>query len=128
MADGTAAYQHELYNSYDANTPLPWAETFDLNLTSGARLVTVKQMMPDIKGDMPNIQFAFYTRMTRSLPGSLRGGEWSAPIPLSRRNDGYVDVRVTGRGIRMRIETIGPKIDYFTVGSHLIDFAVRGDR
>jgi hypothetical protein len=137
MTDGTAAYQHELYQSYDAKTPLPWAETFDLNLTSGARLVTVKQMLPDIKGDMPNIQFAFYTRMTRSLPGALGGGVWSAPIPLSKigdgrvpdgRGDGYVDVRVTGRGIRMRIETIGPKIDYFTVGAHLLDFAVRGDR
>ena len=27
---------------------LPWAETYDLNLNSGAFLTTVKQLIPDI--------------------------------------------------------------------------------
>jgi hypothetical protein len=122
LADGKIPYQHELGPIY-GNTPPPFAETFDLNLTSGARLVTVKQMMPDIKGDMPNVQFQFYTRMSRSTGTS---GVWGAPIKL--RPDGYVDVRATGRGIRMRISCVGPKIDYFTVGAHLVDFSIRGDR
>jgi hypothetical protein len=124
MADGLQAFQHELGPVYANATP-PYAETFDLNLTGGARLVTIKQMLPDIKGDMPNVQFQFYTRMSRSLPGAPYG-IWSNPLFL--RPDGYVDVRVTGRGLRMRISCVGPAILPFTVGQHLVDFAVRGDR
>ena len=118
----TQAFQHELGPVY-ANADAPWAETFDLNLTSGARLVTLKQVLPDIKGDMLNVQFQFYTRMSRSIGAA---GVWSAPIDI--RPDGYVDARFTGRGMRMRLSCVGPKISAFTVGQHLVDFAVRGDR
>ena len=45
-----AAFEHELGDFY-GNAALPWAETFDLNLTSGAQLITVKQMIPDVDGD-----------------------------------------------------------------------------
>ena len=125
MADGTQAFQHELGPVY-ANADPPWAETFDLNLASGARLVTLKQVIPDIKGDMPNVQFSFFTMMSRSLPGVAVAGKWSAPVPI--RPDGYVDARVTGRAMRMKISMIGPRILPFTVGQHLVDFAIRGDR
>jgi hypothetical protein len=124
MADGLEAFQHELGPVY-VNADMPWAETFDLNLTSGARLTTLKQVMPDVKGDMVNVQFSFFTRMSRSLPGS-QYGTWTAPVAI--RPDGYVDARVTGRGLRMRISVIGPQVLPFTVGAHLVDFAVRGDR
>jgi hypothetical protein len=63
--------------------------------------------------------------MSRSLPGS-NYGTWTTPVPI--RPDGYVDARVTGRGLRMKISTAGPRILPFTVGQHLVDFAVRGDR
>ena len=36
---------------YPTDVPLPWAETFDLNLNSGAKLTTLKQLIPDIDGD-----------------------------------------------------------------------------
>jgi hypothetical protein len=124
MADGVEAFQHELGPVY-VNAALPWAETFDLNLTSGAKLTTVKQLLPDLKGDMLNVQFQFFTRASRSLPGAPYG-LWTGPYFL--RPDGYLDVRVTGRAIRMRIEAIGPRVLPFTVGQHLVDFAVRGDR
>lgn len=125
MADGTQAFQHELGPVY-ANADPPWAETFDLNLASGARLVTLKQVIPDIKGDMPNVQFSFFTMMSRSLPGVAVAGKWSTPVPI--RPDGYVDARVTGRAMRMKISMVGPRIMPFTVGQHLVDFAIRGDR
>jgi hypothetical protein len=63
--------------------------------------------------------------MSRALPGA-DFGVWSPPATL--RPDGYLDVRVTGRGIRMKISTVGTDIQPFTVGQHLFDFAVRGDR
>ena len=48
MADDLVAFQHEVPYAYPANVPLPWAETYDLNLNSGAFLTTVKQLIPDI--------------------------------------------------------------------------------
>jgi hypothetical protein len=123
LADGMVVYQHETGNIFVSNTPPPWAETFDLNLTSGVRLVTVKQIMPDIKGDIGNVQFQFATRMSRAGIPEL----WSAPLFI--RPDGYVDVRLTSRGSRMKISTINSTtINPFTIGQHLVDFAVRGDR
>jgi hypothetical protein len=126
FADGTRAFQHELGPVY-ANADPPWAETFDLNLTSGVRLVTLKQVIPDIKGDMINVAFAFKafrTNNSRSLPASA-AGPW---IAATLRPDGYVDARITGRDIRMRISVVGPRILPFTLGQHLVDFAIRGDR
>jgi hypothetical protein len=121
MADGFSVYQHELGNAYSVGPP--WAETFDLNLANGVRLVTVKQVMPDVKGDVGNVQFQFFTRMSRSGIPEVLGS------PLQIRPDGYVDTRLTARGIRMRISTINQTIiNPFTVGQHLVDFAIRGDR
>jgi hypothetical protein len=122
MADGTEAFQHELGPVY-ANADPPWAETFDLNLTSGQRLVTLKQVIPDLKGNVANVQFQFHWRNSRSTGTP---GMWTPPIQL--RTDGYVDARVTGRDLRMKISTVGPAVLPFTVGQHLVDFAVRGDR
>jgi hypothetical protein len=129
MADGTLVYEHELDQYYSAGTPLPWAETFDLNLTSGARLATIKQVMPDLRMPpgqaLPNLQFQFYSKMSRS-PGGM--GNWSQPYQLRADGSGYVDVRVTGRALRMKISVASPPVTPFTVGQHLFDFAVRGDR
>jgi len=130
MADGLKPFMHEVGLVY-ANAAAPWAETYDLNLTSGTKLVTLKQVIPNIKGDMANVQFSFFSRMSRSLdvsspPRPVVDGTWTNPVPI--RPDGYVDARVTGRDIRMRLSLIGPSIQLFTVGQHLMDFAVRGDR
>jgi hypothetical protein len=130
LADGLIPYQHEVGLVYAGADP-PWAETFDLNLTSGQNLVTLKQVIPNIKGDMANVQFSFFSKISRSIsvpspPRPILDGSWTAPVPI--RSDGYVDARVTGRDIRMRLSLVGPAIEYFTVGQHLMDFAVRGDR
>ena len=56
----------------------------------------------------------------------------TTPQPV--RSNGFVDFRVTGRDIRLKIE-IGalpgqprPGVDLVTVGQHLIDAVPRGDR
>lgn len=124
FADGTVAYQHESGIVYPpGSADLPWAETFDLNLNSGGRLTTVKQMMIDLEGDPGNLQFQLFYRMNRlsSTP------ELVTPTK-TLRPDGYLDLRTTGRDIRLRFEVIGPNVPMFDLGQHLIDSVARGDR
>ena len=138
MADDLVAYQHEVPFAYPANVPLPWAETYDLNLNSGSMLTTVKQLIPDINGAVQNILYSLFYRMSRTVMVDSNGNvvpvvEQQTP-PKQVRSNGYVDFRVTGRDIRLRIE-IGalpgqprPAVYPVTVGQHLIDSVARGDR
>ena len=136
FADDYVAYQHEVYGSTayaNASMPvvLPFAETFDLNL--GPRLVTVKQLIPDVEAvatvdpvsianAISNLRYSLFYRNSRSLGAPE---QQSTPQPV--RGDGYVDFRTTGRDIRLRID-VGPTIQPFTLGAHLIDVVQRGDR
>jgi hypothetical protein len=126
MADGENAFEHEAGNVYPANVPLPWAETFDLNINSGGRLTTVKQMIPDVGGDITNLLYSLLYKNSRSLANGAPVIELQSP-PQPVRSDGYVDFRTTGRDVRLRID-IGPVIQPFTLGQHLIDAVPRGDR
>ena len=123
-ANGTIPYQHEVGLSYSPDAVLPWAETFDLNLASGSKLTTLKQLLPNVQGPFDALQYQFWTKFSRSQQGDA--GSWTAPINI--RDDGYVDARSTGRALRMRISVPGPNVQPFTLGQHLIDFALRGDR
>jgi hypothetical protein len=134
MADGLTAYQHELGTMYPSNVPLPWAETFDLNITPNGNLITIKQMLPDIKAlettdpktvanFITNLRYSLFYRNSRSL-----GSAELQTAPRSVRTDGYVDFRTTGRDIRLKIELAGPNVWPITVGQHLVDATLRGDR
>ena len=103
MADDTVAYQHEVPNAYPIDVPLPWAETFDLNLNSGSKLTTLKQLMPDIDGDPTNLLYSVFYRNSRSA-----GAPELQTAPQQVRSNGYVDFRVTARDIRLRIEVGAP--------------------
>ena len=137
FADDYVAFQHEVGVTYaNASMPvqLPFAETFDLNILGGSRLITVKQMIPDVEAlDAPddasaanaigNLRYSMFYRNSRSL-GSP---ELQSP-PRPVRSDGYVDFRQTGRDIRLRIDVASAVIQPFTLGQHLIDAVPRGDR
>jgi hypothetical protein len=133
MADGLVAYEHEASITYPVGTPLPWAETFNLNLASGSRLITVKQIIPDIEGDVANLLYSLFYKNSRSVMPDANGKPvpvqelQSPPRPVNTSN-GYIDLRTTGRDIRLRIEVAGPYVNPVTVGAHLIDSVVRGDR
>ena len=137
FADTFWAFQHEVGNAYaSALMPivLPFAETFDLSLTSGSRLTTVKQLIPDVEAveandpttianAIANLRYSLFYRNSRSLGAQ----EIRSPrVPV--RSDGYVDFRVTGRDIRLRIDVASYVIQPFTLGAHMIDAVVRGDR
>ena len=113
---------------------LPFAESFDLNLVSGARLTTVKQLLPDVEAVdatdpaaianiIANLRYSLFYRNSRSLGAP----ELQSPL-VPVRPDGYVDFRQTGRDIRLRIDVATPIIQPFTLGAHLIDAVPRGDR
>jgi hypothetical protein len=137
FADDFVAFQHEVFQSTsyaNANMPvmLPFAESFDLNLNSGARLTTIKQLMPDVEAIDPpnpqaiaeaiqNLSYSVFYRRTRSI------GDPELQAPGVFRPDGYIDFRVTGRDLRLRID-VGPVIRPFTLGQHLVDAVPRGDR
>jgi hypothetical protein len=142
MADGTVAYQHEVPPPwYYPGSPLPWAQTFDLNLNSGAALTTVKQLIPDIDGDAPNVLYSLFYRMSRSVMPDPTGALNADGTPkavtvieqqtVPRRvntSNGFVDFRQTGRDIRMKIEIATTGVSPVTVGQHLIDAVPRGQR
>ena len=137
FADDFVAIQHEIYGatSYvNASMPVeaPFAETFDLNL--GARLMTVKQLLPDVEALDPtdenaataaiaNLRYSLFYKNSRSL-----GTAETRSPPRPVRPDGYVDFRVTGRDVRLRIDMASTSIQPFTLGQHLIDAVARGDR
>jgi hypothetical protein len=134
FADDTVAFQHEVGNVYaNLNMPVapPFAETFDLNLTSGSRLITVKQMIPDVESVDPvavdsviaNLRYSLFYRNSRSLGLP----ELQTPL-ITPRADGYVDFRTTGRDVRLRIDMASSVVQPFTLGQHLIDAVPRGDR
>jgi hypothetical protein len=132
MANGTVAYEHENGVVY-WDCDLPWIETFNLNL--GSMLATVKQLMPDIEGAITRVRYSLFYRNSRTIGLA----EQQTP-PRQVRANGYVDLRTTGRDIRLRIDLatpLGVPIDGVasdggvypvTVGAHLIDFVPRGDR
>jgi hypothetical protein len=133
MADGLFAYEHELGNIYPNATQLPWAQTFDLNLNSGSRLTTVKQMIPDVGGDVNNLRYSLFYRMSRSVQADPNGfpvlvEELQTTPRTVNTTNGYVDFRTTGRDIRLKIELAGPEVNFVTVGQHLVDSVNRGDR
>ena len=122
FADGQQAYRHES-GQYFVDCDLPWADTFSLNLQSGGRLTTVKQMIVDLDGDPTNLRYQLYYRADR-----LGNSPEMITPPQRIRGDGYVDFRTTGRDVRMRCSVVGPQVPRFTLGQHLIDLAQRGDR
>ena len=138
MADDTVAYQHEVAGAYPADVPLPWAETFDLNLNSGSKLTTLKQLIPDIDGDPTNLLYSLFYRTSRSMALDYNGNRVEASeqqtAPQQVRSNGYVDFRVTARDIRLRIEVGAPPgqprpgVVHVSVGQHLVDSVARGDR
>ena len=134
MANGTVAYQHELANYYSADAALPFAETFDVRFAPDARFTTVKQLIPNIEtleltdpvqiaAAIGAVRYSLFYRNSRSL-----GAPELQTVPKPVRSDGYVDFRTTGRDIRLRFDVLGPAVPPITVGQHLIDAVIRGDR
>ena len=69
------------------------------------------------------LRYSLFYRNSRSL-----GLPELQSIQRPVRNDGYVDFRITGRDVRLRIDVASQSVEPFTLGAHLIDSVTRGDR
>lgn len=119
MSDGVSVWKHETGFSYPG-TDYPWIETFNLNLTGGEQFFTLKRILPDISGDANALRF----RMAKT---NARAG-YTADVytPQRAKNpSGYVDIRETGRDMRLRIEMVSSS-NWGTVGPILFDGVTRG--
>lgn len=122
MSDGVKVFFHESANRYPGVSELPFAETHVLNIASGAGMMTMQQLLPDLTGNIDDLRFNFYYKNERS-----RNAEKISPLKAVRDN-GYVDIRITGRDMRMRIQTINEEMFPWTMGQTLIDVTARGKR
>lgn len=96
-----------------------WAETSVLDFGQGDQYIDINQAMvstdPDSVGT--NYQLKFYSRYAPTQTESVFG-------PYVPRTDGYTDMRVTGRDLRLRIEATSD--DYWSVGQIRFDVVKGG--
>jgi hypothetical protein len=123
MSDGASLFYHEKGDRYGDNM-LPFAETAAINMKSGGRLMTIKQMVPDHVYPNDVVKYIFYGRDVRVPPGS----DQEEVMELETREDGYLDVRMTARDFRMRIASAQDGVPKWSFGEMLIDVAQRGKR
>ena len=98
------SYQHEVPRSAlpGRTCRLPWAETYDLNLDSGSKLTTLKQLIPrrSGRGSKPAL-FRLLPeqpqRRARLQRRRHRGARTAVSGPAGARSDGYVDFRIARR-------------------------------
>lgn len=122
MSDGYRVYKHESGDFYADTSELPWAETASLNTGNGSVLSTITQMIPDFDGDVEDVVIKFYGKNSRLTNGPET--EYVKTI----RPDGFLDVYVTARDIRMRIESRSAGHISWTFGQFLADIKKRGGK
>lgn len=119
MADRTKVYKHESGNTF-ADTPLmPYAETFSLNALGGEVMSHIRQIQPDLEGEIEVLRFSFAVRENRTKQATY--------TPQRRvQSNGYVDIDETSRDFRLRIDQIKPSTEQWTMGPVNIDAVSRG--
>lgn len=92
-------YEHEIGWTDAGASRNVYAETGVLPLTDGDRGVYVSQVLPANGHGYGSMKVEFLTRQTPE-------GDERTFGPYQARTDGYMDTRVNGRDIRMRIEAV----------------------
>lgn len=91
-------YKHEdgwAYDAFDfANNIFITSST--LNMPGDEDVMSIQQVVPSNGGNYGLTKYTFYTRMTP-------GGAERQFGPYTSRNDGYVDTRVIGRDVRIKV-------------------------
>lgn len=119
MAMDKVLYKHEVGFEYPGS-PMPWIESHVMNIAAGVRLSTIRQMLPEISGDLGSVQFKVIKLNNPNDPASKETE--SAPKPI--RSNGYVDVRETARDFRLRVEMVAPR--GWSLGPIDVDMTGRG--
>lgn len=120
MSDGEFVYEHENGWVYP-NENSPWAETFPLNVSSGALLSTFDRMLVDAEGDFSRLDFTLDYN-------TKRVGETRKTAVRTIGPNGYVGFRATGRDFRLRVATRSGYGSNWTIGQPLVDIKTRGKK
>lgn len=96
-----------------------WVESGSLNLQQGNNVMMVKQALTDSGYGYDSTALQFYTSYTPE------GAETLSSV-YTPRSDGYTDVRVSGRDMRLRIESTQDAP--WSVGETRLDLVPRGGR
>lgn len=91
-------YRHEdgwSYDTFDWQSNI-YATTATLNMPDAEQNLTVTQLLPSNGGNYNRTNYTFYSKLAPSGPERTFG-------PYTGRSDGYVDCRVTGRDVRIKV-------------------------
>lgn len=120
-SDTGNVYQHEDGYLADGASRIGtiYAETAPMSLGSGEFVMSVTGAQPDSFRGADATSFTFYGRFTREGTERTFG-------PYVARSDGYMDVRMTARDVRLRVRAL--KDTDWTVGSMRLDAEQAGRR
>jgi len=96
-----------------------WVESGSLNLQQGNNVMMVRQALTDSGYGYDSTSLQFYTSYTPE-------GTETLSSTYNPRSDGYTDVRVTGREMRVRIESTQDAP--WSIGETRLDLVPRGGR
>lgn len=122
MSDGVKIWKHETGFSYPGAVSMPFLESQTLNVDGGAHWVTVNKILPDIAGDSSALGFRLAINNDRTDYGAE-----TYTTTRAKNVHGYVDIRETGRDVRLRIDMIKEQ-DWSTVGPIIFDLQMRGKK
>lgn len=121
MADNLDIYVHENGLAYPGAEQLPWAETFTINAQEGKLIATINQLMPEVEGNIDNLRFSLLGKYERSTT------QFQSPLRAVQAN-GLVDMLVSGRDLRLRVESVAGGAAPWTLGNSLMDIVANGRR
>lgn len=125
MSDGASVFRHEYGLHYYDAPVLPYAQSNAVNIAKGARQVTVTRGIVDTRAPAGDVMFYVGTRLNRITDG-VPGPRLKGPYPV--REDGKIDLRVTGRDLVFRIESQKSGVQPWTFGQMLVQLNPRGQR
>ena len=102
-----------------ALTDQRFAETAVIDVQGGANTLMIKQAMADSGYSYNSTSFTFFASFTPDGSETTHG-------PYNPRSDGYTDVRLTGRDVRMKI--VSTQDAEWSIGEVRLDLAQRGPR
>lgn len=120
MADELVVYQHDDSNQYPGAPEPPWAESYNVSLKSGGVFTTVQQLFPEIQGDYSNLRFRLAYTDIRTPNNEKMSGQRRV------QSNGAVDMMVTARDFRLRIDYVGASMLPWGVGQILVAATPRG--
>ena len=125
MSDGTSIFRHEYGLFYYDAPVLPFAQSAAINISKGARKSTMTRGIADTRAPAGDVLFYVGTSMNRIANGTPPV-RWKGPKRV--RDDGKIDLRVTGRDMLIKIASARNGSKPWTFGQILGQIAPRGQR